>query len=389
MGKVVIPKNATNGDMVKAMLNPYKICEYKYNVHIYMTERDFWKAEYQMNCDTSWWNAPYKCANMIELQKSEEMKTTKEEKEEAIKNIKEHCYFANLNPKAKEALDFAVKTLEQEPCEDAISRKAMLELQAKYAEDMGATKFGQMCDDIKALPPVIPQFKEKEFAKFNDFYPEDRGTYPPAGKEILIKNHNGDNFIAYLDYDNAEDGGWGFYTENGDFIADVNEIDAWMPIPKHERDKNYIPMQEFSKGLRRKVNVLTSNNTYKKFTDLSKDEIKQIVTDIFHPKKVTNIETHKEEITCTIYTEWESRDEETTLIADTLTLRNPFKYGEDAIDIGFSVNGSDYLKLKQFCFAKGIFHENWVKDNPYLQEEEKSIERQTNLKQKQDKKYER
>ena len=168
----------------------------------------------------------------------------------------------------------AIKALEQEPCEkdwrfyfdhgyaqakrdlsceDAISRKAMLELQAKYAEDMGATKFWQMSDDIKALPPVIPQPKEKEFAKFNDFYPEDRGTYPPAGKEILIKNHNGDNFIAYLDYDDAEDGGWGFYSENGDFIADVNEIDAWMLIPQHERDKNYIPMQE------RKINVLTSN----------------------------------------------------------------------------------------------------------------------------------
>ena len=35
-------------------------------------------------------------------------------KEEAIKNIKEHCYFANLNPQAKEALDMAIKALERE-----------------------------------------------------------------------------------------------------------------------------------------------------------------------------------------------------------------------------------------------------------------------------------
>ena len=34
-------------------------------------------------------------------------------KEEAIKNIKEHCYFANLIPRAKEALDRAIKALEQ------------------------------------------------------------------------------------------------------------------------------------------------------------------------------------------------------------------------------------------------------------------------------------
>lgn len=99
-------------------------------------------------------------------------------------------------------------------------------------------------DERNNLIRALQQPKEKEFAKFNDFYPEDRATYPPTDTEILIKNHNGDNFIAYLDYDDAEDGGWGFYSENGDFIADVNEIDAWMPIPQHERDKNYIPVQE-------------------------------------------------------------------------------------------------------------------------------------------------
>ena len=35
-------------------------------------------------------------------------------REEAIKNIKEHCYFANLIPQAKEALNVAIKALEQE-----------------------------------------------------------------------------------------------------------------------------------------------------------------------------------------------------------------------------------------------------------------------------------
>ena len=36
-------------------------------------------------------------------------------REEATKNIKEHCYFANLIPPAKEALDMAIEALEQEP----------------------------------------------------------------------------------------------------------------------------------------------------------------------------------------------------------------------------------------------------------------------------------
>ena len=60
MAEVFIPENATNGDMIKTMFNPYKICEYEYSVHVYRTEEDFWKADYQMNYDTSWWNTPYK-----------------------------------------------------------------------------------------------------------------------------------------------------------------------------------------------------------------------------------------------------------------------------------------------------------------------------------------
>ena len=50
--------------------------------------------------------------------------------EEAIKNIKEHCYFANLIPQAKEALDMAIKALEQEPILDKI-RAEMLQLKTK------------------------------------------------------------------------------------------------------------------------------------------------------------------------------------------------------------------------------------------------------------------
>ncbi len=148
----------TNGDMIKDFFNPYKICEYEHSVHVYMTEEDFWKSDYQINCNTSWWNAP--------------------------------------------------------------------------------------CNKEKESATV---------AKFHDFYPEDPETWPPADKEILVKNHVGDNFIAYLGYDgysgydDGEDGGWGFYSEDGDFIADLDDIDAWMPIPQHERDKDYIPVWEREK----------------------------------------------------------------------------------------------------------------------------------------------
>lgn len=62
--------------------------------------------------------------------------------------------------------------LEQEPCEDAISRQAVLEIQAKYAEHMGATKFWQMRDDIKTLSSVKPQERtgHREYNGIYDHY---------------------------------------------------------------------------------------------------------------------------------------------------------------------------------------------------------------------------
>jgi len=66
----------------------------------------------------------------------------------------------------REAMEaMGIKALEQEPCEDCISRQAVLKIQAKYAEYIGATKFWQMRDDIRALSPVAPQPKYEDIAK--------------------------------------------------------------------------------------------------------------------------------------------------------------------------------------------------------------------------------
>lgn len=57
---------------------------------------------------------------------------------EAIKNIKEHCYFANLLPQAKEALDMAIQVLEQEPRKDDEN-----ELKFYYVESIDDYWIGQ------------------------------------------------------------------------------------------------------------------------------------------------------------------------------------------------------------------------------------------------------
>ena len=109
------------------------------------------------------------------------------------------------------------------------------------------------------------------------------------------------------------------------------------------------------------------------FMSLTDDEIRQVVNDIFQPKKITCIRRHKrdDEITCKIYTEWEGdKDigEDDFVIADELTLMDPFTYGVDAIHIDMSVGPEDYRILKQFCFAKGIRPTWIIDDNPYLKD---------------------
>ena len=110
---------------------------------------------------------------------------------------------------------------------------------------------------------------------------------------------------------------------------------------------------------------------YREFLSLTDDEIRQIVTDIFHPKKITCIKRNKtfQEITCKIYMEWGDPADEDGIytMADTLTLKDPFKNLSGAISVDFSVLGEDYHRFKQFCFAKGI--SPWLKDNPYLETE--------------------
>lgn len=59
-----------------------------------------------------------------------------------------------------EAKQMAIQALEQEPCEDAISRQAVLAIAGDSCLDLDSyedTK--EFCDEIKGLPPVIPKQK--------------------------------------------------------------------------------------------------------------------------------------------------------------------------------------------------------------------------------------
>lgn len=114
-------------------------------------------------------------------------KTWKEyEKEYGFYDVKEvYTNNSRLIPsfRVKQWLDH----LEQEPCEDAISRQAVLGVQAKYAEHMGSTKFWQMRDDIKALPPVTPKHTNEEIQKMQEMEQAEIQKAYELGKEDKIK----------------------------------------------------------------------------------------------------------------------------------------------------------------------------------------------------------
>ena len=82
-------------------------------------------------------------------------------REEAKGNIR-HAIRWNEMP-SKEALDMAIKVLEQEPCEDTISRQAVLDLIEHYNSDgLGSVFYGyeegvKFADKVKKLPPITSQ----------------------------------------------------------------------------------------------------------------------------------------------------------------------------------------------------------------------------------------
>lgn len=100
---------------------------------------------------------------------------TNKEATELLDKITSYCDFTDEygdmmdSTPYYEAIDFAIKLLEQQPCEDCISRQAVKEQMIKYgfkAPDMTVTEFVEDC-----LPPVTPKSKTGHWIKQED------GTY--------------------------------------------------------------------------------------------------------------------------------------------------------------------------------------------------------------------
>ena len=123
-----------------------------------------------------------------------------------------------------EVLEFIIKTLEQEPCEDAISRKAVKEL-FQEGSVMGMYHFL----GIDELPPIIP--KKDGWIPCDVELPKQNEYIGNVCKYYLVQDCYGDMYVAR-------------YTSDGWISIDSilqDNIVAWMPLPKryeYEGDNN-------------------------------------------------------------------------------------------------------------------------------------------------------
>jgi hypothetical protein len=107
---------------------------------------------------------------------------------------------------------------------------------------------------------------------------------------------------------------------------------------------------------------------YREFLSLTDEEIKFILTEMFNPTKIVNIERDKEwnKITVEMTTGgWDDGEGGEFEIEDIITLKMPTVY-DCGLEVDFSLTSEDKLKWEQFLLAKGCNYR--LKDNPYMEE---------------------
>lgn len=140
-------------------------------------------------------------------------------------------------PECKEAIDMAIKALEQEPCEDTISRQAALLPYAELRDD-DVISVRTIRDNIKYLPAVQPQ-KVSGWIPCSDRMPEVMdGSYGECSDDVLICVKWDDviteslGFYGFYPGSPKMQGWWSVWANGCEKISEEKEVIAWMPLPK-------------------------------------------------------------------------------------------------------------------------------------------------------------
>ena len=139
-------------------------------------------------------------------------------REEAIKEINHVFEPAFANYIITALTEGATKS---DRCEDAVSRKAILEYQQSLHGKMPNKENYKLWEFITDLPSVAPK---QQWIPVSERLPEDTGWYL-----VTFKAYGGGDVVSELSYRKPEN-----YWTDADIsckLLDNNEIVAWMPIP--------------------------------------------------------------------------------------------------------------------------------------------------------------
>ena len=139
-------------------------------------------------------------------------------REEAIEIIKRENNLDkdvwNIFPEYRESLELAIEVLNQKPCEDCISRQAVLDCQRFIYDETGEELEVIHAESVLNLPPVKPQ--EPKWIPVSERLPKIHNYM----QEYIVTIKG--NFTRTA-----------FFTEtNGKSWWSIDNVIAWMPLPK-------------------------------------------------------------------------------------------------------------------------------------------------------------
>ncbi len=146
------------------------------------------------------------------------MEITNEEAIEILENEKPHCgRRITFTEKEKcEAFEMAIAALKAEPCEDCVSRKAVLDLiNADW-------KYENLEVPVANLPPATPK---QEWIHVSEDLPKESGEYLVSVIDEYDENYEA---VGVARYD-IEEGEW-------QGLGVDRTVIAWMPKPESYRE---------------------------------------------------------------------------------------------------------------------------------------------------------
>ena len=135
------------------------------------------------------------------------------------------------------AIKEAIKVLEQETCEDAISKASVFEILGNlmsipydFDRQINEKDVSESMDEIRALPLVTPTRKKEEWIPCSERMPKQNECIGNVCKYYLVQDEYGDMYVARYTSDE-----W----ISIDSILQDNIV-AWMPLPEPPKDFNKI-----------------------------------------------------------------------------------------------------------------------------------------------------